>query len=66
MGSGTGLVGGFCLLWLAILLTIPFILMLAWNAVAPVFGGPQIDFITAFAGYIVLRIIGGALRGGRK
>jgi hypothetical protein len=40
-----------------------FALMLTWNAVVPVvFGGPTIEFGTAFAAVFLLSIIGGFFR----
>lgn len=66
MNSGIS-VGGFCLLILALialsLAIVPFILMVAWNAVVPtIFGGPVIDFWQSLAMYVVFSIIGGAFR----
>lgn len=63
--ADSGLVGGCCLLMLILLAAyffgMPLLVMLAWNYLAPQFGGPQIDYLTAFVAMFLLGIVGGAL-----
>ena len=56
-----------CLLLLAIFLAImaigAFVFMLIWNAFIPVaFNGPVLSYPVAFAGWLLLGMVGGAFR----
>ena len=50
---------GFCI-WFG-----PFLLVLAWNVLSPVFGLPLLNWIQGFCIMVVLSIIGYALNGNR-
>lgn len=51
---------GLLILWI---LLWPFVIMIAWNAFIPaVLGGPVITYWQAFAGWILVNVIGGAFR----
>jgi hypothetical protein len=54
---------GIIALFLGIIAFTAWIFMLAWNAFCvPVFGWPPIDFWTAFAGWVLLGLVGSAFR----
>ena len=65
--SGTEVAGCLLLVIFAIAAYIafmPWVVMTLWNVVVPqVFGGPHIDYWTAFAGWLLLGIFGTAFRG---
>ena len=44
---------------------VPFVGMVCYNAVAPTFGWPTINFLQAVCAWIALSLIGGALGGSR-
>lgn len=53
----------FTALWALMVGVGAFIFMVVWNIFVPaVLGGPVIDYITAFAGWVLLGIIGSAFR----
>jgi cell division protein FtsX len=41
-----------------------YILMYLWNVVIPYFGGKELTYWVAYAGYWLLIVVGGIIRGG--
>jgi hypothetical protein len=65
VGAGTVILGclGIIALFFGIIALFAWVFMLAWNAFVPaVFGGPTIDYATAFAGWVLIGLIGSAFR----
>lgn len=66
MKENGALVGGLCLLGIALIaawyLIGGLLIMVAWNALAPLWGGPVLAYWQGVAAAVLLSVVGGAFK----